>query len=224
MTKFQIVLLITVWFTHSCSPVSAQETMANDTLTVTVLDRNQQPLALAVVSINGVESANQTSTVAIMDQVDRLFVPYVLVVRENSQVKFPNSDNIRHQVYSFSEVKPFELPLYSNREAPEIRFEQSGIVVLGCNIHDHMQAYIYVSPHELSRQTDDAGQVMLPAGASNVHIWYPSLTDTVTDEMVVPLVEGQTQLTVKLPIQAQQQNPPPVSALQQRFNRRKNNN
>ncbi|PHR66352.1 MAG: hypothetical protein COA51_01590 [Idiomarina sp.] len=198
--------------------------MANDTLTVTVLDRNQQPLALAVVSINGVESANQTSTVAIMDQVDRLFVPYVLVVRENSQVKFPNSDNIRHQVYSFSEVKPFELPLYSNREAPEIRFEQSGIVVLGCNIHDHMQAYIYVSPHELSRQTDNAGQVMLPAGASNVHIWYPSLTDTVTDEMVVPLVEGQTQLTVTLPIQAQQQNPPPVSALQQRFNRRKNNN
>ncbi|OZB04052.1 MAG: hypothetical protein B7X54_08710 [Idiomarina sp. 34-48-12] len=224
MTKFQIVFLMTLWFTQSVSAVSAQETTSVDALTVTVLDSNQQPLALAVVSINGVEVATSEQPTAIMDQVDRLFVPYILAVRENAQVAFPNSDNIRHQVYSFSEAKPFELPLYSNREAPEIQFENSGIVVLGCNIHDHMQAYIYVSPHDISRQTNAQGTVTLPLGATQVHVWYPSLSNVVTDEMVVPIVAGQKQLTVTLPVEAQHQNPPPVSALQQRFNRRKNNN
>lgn len=224
MTKFQIVFLMTLWFTQGFSAVSAQETTSVDALTVTVLDSNQQPLALAVVSVNGVELATSEQPTAIMDQVDRLFVPYILAVRENAQVAFPNRDNIRHQVYSFSEVKPLELPLYSNREAPEIQFENSGIVVLGCNIHDHMQAYIYVSPHDLSRQTNAQGTVTLPLGATQVHVWYPSLTDVVTEEMVVPIVAGQKQLTVTLPVQAQHQSPPPASALQQRFNRRKNNN
>lgn len=224
MTKFQIVFLITLWFAQSFTVVSAQETASADALTVTVLDSNQQPLALAVVSVNDVKVSAVKQPTAIMDQVERLFVPYILAVHENAQVAFPNSDNIRHQVYSFSEVKPFELPLYSNREAPEIRFENSGIVVLGCNIHDHMQAYIYVSPHDLSRQTDAQGTVTLPAGATQVHVWYPSLSEVVTDEMVVPVEAGQKQLTVTLPVQAQQQNLPPVSALQQRFNRRKNNN
>src|ERR1700704_3875919 len=71
-----------------------------------------------------------------VDQVDKQFVPYVKAIFVGSTVRFPNSDNIRHQVYSFSQPKKFELPLYSGTDAPPIIFDKPGVVVLGCNIHD----------------------------------------------------------------------------------------
>lgn len=195
---------------------------------VTVLDANGDPLPQAIVSVAGAADDNGMASNAVMDQVDKLFSPFVLNVQQGSSVSFPNSDNIRHQVYSFSPSKPFELPLYSNQQAPVLRFDEPGIVVLGCNIHDHMKAYIYVSPHRFSVQTNAAGQAELPSGVTSgvtqVHVWYPGLTDTITDERVVEVVDAQAGLTVNLPVLPQAQNPPPPSALQQRFNRRKNNN
>lgn len=224
MTKFQITLLVIFGLPYGLPNALAQERVtAAEQIEITVLDQNQQPLALAVVSVNGV-TGSVDADVAVMDQIDRLFVPYVLAIPQNTRVKFPNSDNIRHQVYSFSEAQPFELPLYSNREAPEIQFEKSGIAVLGCNIHDHMQAYIYISPHDLSRTTDATGRVKLPRGDNQIHVWYPALANQLTDETVINVAAGETKITVTLPVQPQQQQPPPMSALQQRFNQRKNNN
>ncbi len=73
-----------------------------------------------------------------VDQVDKQFVPYVKPVFVGSKVRFPNSDKIRHQVYSFSPAKKFELPLYGGTDAPPVVFDKPGIIVLGCNIHDWM--------------------------------------------------------------------------------------
>ena len=79
-----------------------------------------------------------------MDQRGSQFVPHVLPVQAGTSVTFPNSDQIRHQVYSFSASKRFELPLYAGTSASPIRFDQPGIVVLGCNIHDWMIGYVVV--------------------------------------------------------------------------------
>src|ERR1700753_3961678 len=49
--------------------------------------------------------------VATMDQKDRAFVPHVLPIQTGTWVQFPNSDNIRHQVYSISPARRFQLPL-----------------------------------------------------------------------------------------------------------------
>jgi plastocyanin len=221
MAKFQIVVVILLAVAAGSSAWNAQ---AQSSLTVTVTDKNGQPLPQAVVSVvHADESADKTAKIAVMDQVNRLFDPFVLVIQQGDNVSFPNSDNIRHQVYSFSQTKPFELPLYSNIEAPEISFEQAGVVVLGCNIHDHMKAYIYVSPYAVSEITDAQGQVSLPT-VTELSVWYPGLGDQPTDALAVSVKPGQTQLNVQLPVTQQGQNPPPPSALQQRFNRLKNNN
>ena len=79
-----------------------------------------------------------------MDQKNRTFVPHVLAVQTGTAVRFPNSDDIRHQVYSFSSAKTFQLPLYKGTPASPVWFDKAGVVSLGCNIHDHMIAYIYV--------------------------------------------------------------------------------
>lgn len=220
MAKFQIVVAILLAVAAGSSSWNAQ---AQSSLTVTVTDNNGQPLPQAVVSAVSAEDREKVSSVAVMDQVNRLFDPFVLVIQRGDSVSFPNSDNIRHQVYSFSQTKPFELPLYSNIEAPEISFEQAGVVVLGCNIHDHMKAYIYVSPYAVSEITDAQGQVTVPA-VTELSVWYPGLGDQPTDALAVRVKPGQTLLNVQLPVTQQGQNPPPPSALQQRFNRLKNNN
>lgn len=193
-------------------------------LTVTVLDQQGQPLALAVVSVEGPAAAANT---AVMDQVDQLFTPFVLSVPVGSTVSFPNSDNIRHQVYSFSPAKPFELPLYSNQQAPTLSFPDAGVVVLGCNIHDHMRAYIYVSPHQQSVTTNAAGQAQVTVsdqGSSQLRIWYPRLGEQWTNEQQVTVTADQQQLTVQLAVSPDAQQPPPLSPLQQRFNQRKRTN
>ena len=71
-------------------------------------------------------------------------VPPVLVVMTGTAVDFPNSDQVRHQVYSFSPAKSFEIKLYSGDAPRSIQFDKPGTVILGCNIHDWMLGYILV--------------------------------------------------------------------------------
>ena len=95
-----------------------------------------------------------------------------------TSVMFPNSDNIRHHVYSFSPAKKFELPLYSGVPAEPVVFDKVGFVTLGCNIHDWMIAYVAVLPtpyFQVTRQDGRAVLKDLPAGQYTVQVWHPAL-------------------------------------------------
>ena len=113
-----------------------------------------------------------------VDQVDKQFIPYVKPVLVGSLVRFPNSDHIRHQVYSFSPAKKFELPLYGQTVAPPVVFDKPGVVVLGCNIHDWMVGYIYVSESPFFAKTTAGGSAMIgemPPGEYAVRVWHPGM-------------------------------------------------
>jgi hypothetical protein len=73
----------------------------------------------------------------------------------------PNSDNIRHHVYSFSPAKKFELPLYSGVPAEPVVFDKVGFVTLGCNIHDWMIAFVAVLPTPYFQATGKDGRATL---------------------------------------------------------------
>lgn len=105
--------------------------------------------------------ASGTPAVAIVDQRDNQFVPHVSVVRTNTLVSFPNSDNVRHHVYSFSPVKSFELRLYHGTMSEPVLFDQPGQAVLGCNIHDSMLAYIYIVDTDYFAVSDVNGQLQI---------------------------------------------------------------
>jgi hypothetical protein len=72
-----------------------------------VIDHHGEPVQHAVVSAPMQTAVVSPLSVAVMDQVDKQFLPHVLVIEKNQYVSFPNSDNIRHHVYSFSAPKPF---------------------------------------------------------------------------------------------------------------------
>jgi plastocyanin len=117
---------------------------------------------------------------AVMDQKNRMFIPHVLPVQTGTSVRFPNSDDIRHHVYSFSPAKPFQLPLYKGTPAnPEV-FDKAGVVTLGCNIHDQMTAFIIVVDTPYFEKTAANGQASLPdlgPGRYTLRVWYPDMRE-----------------------------------------------
>lgn len=119
------------------------------------------------------------TSIATMDQVNKQFLPHILAIQKGTQVAFPNSDSIKHHVYSFSPAKVFELQLYKGLQAEPLPFQKAGEVELGCNVHDWMLGYIFVVDTPYFSQTDMQGEVVLdvPAGNYHVKIWHPRIQD-----------------------------------------------
>ena len=153
-------------------------------LRAVVRDRKGQPVENAVVLAMAadrrpIEAPKPTRSV--VDQINKEFVPYVKPIYVGSPVYFPNKDNIRHHVYSFSPAKKFELPLYAGTAAPPVLFDKPGVVVLGCNIHDWMIGYIYVADTPFFAKTGSDGLATvatLPEGEYLVRVWHPDMEET----------------------------------------------
>lgn len=149
---------------------------------VSVVDRDATPVAGVAVYWrlpDGKRQVASSGATAVMDQVDTRFVPHVLIVQTGTSVQFPNSDTVAHHVYSFSHPNQFKLPIYKGDAHPPVTFHESGVVILGCNIHDNMLGYILVVDTPAFGITDEYGKVQLKTGdsAGELVIWSPRIRD-----------------------------------------------
>lgn len=160
------------------------------------------------------------ATSASMDQRGLQFVPHVLVVQRGTAVAFPNSDQVRHHVYSFSPAKKFELRLYKSIPAEPVVFDKVGIATLGCNIHDWMLGYVVVVDTPLFAKTDDSGRLKIdgvPAGEYRLDLWHARDLDAGADRSEVIRVDGPTPMRT---FTIRTRPPPPVTPpteLEQKF-------
>lgn len=155
-------------------------------LRLSVQDVKKARIADAVISLHALDSpANASPGRAVMDQRNSQFTPGVLPITVGSTVTFPNSDNIRHQVYSFSPAKTFDLPLYAGTPAAPVRFDQAGIVSVGCNIHDWMIGWIVVldTPHFGKTGADGSVTLTAPAGRYRLQAWHPRISTALVEEI-----------------------------------------
>lgn len=141
-----------------------------------------------------------------MQQKNLAFSPFVMVVPRGASVSFPNFDQTRHHVYSFSPAGPFELKLYGSGETRSVRFTKTGTIAVGCNIHDQMTAFIRVTDAPWAAVTDKSGAVELSdvdAGERVVEVWHPqqkgSADATINSKLTVP-PSGQISLTIQLTV------------------------
>ena len=154
-------------------------------INIQVNDTEKNPLTNIVVYIESVNKVMLDKTqltgrpTATMDQVNRQFSPKILVVNKATKISFPNSDKIKHHVYSFSPAKTFEIKLYSDKQSTPLLFNQTGEVTLGCNIHDWMIGYVYVVDTPWFGKTDLQGNIEfeLPQGKYTIKIWHPLFQD-----------------------------------------------
>lgn len=79
----------------------------------------------------------------VMDQKNKIFTPHLLPILVGSTIDFPNTDDVRHSVYSRKEsADDFNLGQYDVGIVKHVKFETVGVTHLGCNIHAEMSAYI----------------------------------------------------------------------------------
>ena len=162
----------------------------------TVADSTGFPVVEAVVYLLPVgANPGATPRPGVVDQVNKEFMPLVVPVQVGAAVSFPNKDNIRHHVYSFSPAKVFQLKLYSGTPSKPVVFDKPGPVVLGCNIHDWMVGYIYVVDTPYFVKTDGTGTARLDslaAGDYELRIWHPYSREEFPPRSV-RLAEGSTE-------------------------------
>ncbi len=149
-------------------------------LEVRVLDSTGKPLPDAVVFLESREARAAVKPAPQVDvaQAHKQFEPQVTVVPVGTAVNFPNRDTVRHHVYSFSPVKKFEIKLYVGTPAAPVVFDQPGVAVLGCNIHDQMAAWVLAVATPWYGKTGADGVLRLPqvpAGSYRLRTWHASL-------------------------------------------------
>ncbi|PYF83187.1 MULTISPECIES: methylamine utilization protein [Marinomonas] len=176
-------------------------------ITLTVLDQDNLPVDDAVITVPQ-QFIGTPNKVAVMDQVNESFVPRVLVVQKGQYVSFPNSDDIRHHVYSFSQPKSFEIKLYKGTAIEPILFDKPGLVVLGCNIHDDMIGYIIVADNALVFKTDENGQVTLPVKKGDkISLWTERTLQGI--DVAVPItITGEAEQSITMELL-----PPPIEMM-----------
>jgi len=154
-------------------------------LHVQVNDDKGKPVPDAVVTVLAQDPASKAAprrtappATRTVDQKNETFIPYVTTFRPGDKVLFHNGDTMRHHVYTFSPLKPFEFVLVPGETSRPIPFDQPGVIAVGCNIHDQMITYLYVSDAPWIAQTAANGKAVfrdVPAGAWVVRVWHPRL-------------------------------------------------
>ena len=184
-------------------PVSAGATE------IRVTDQTGRPLPNAVVFLEAIGARPAMAPKpAIIQQINKQFMPMVTVVQTGSAVSFPNNDTVRHQVYSFSPTKVFELRLYAGVPQSPIVFDKAGTVVLGCNIHDRMVAYLQVVDTPYFAKTDVGGEAIIDGvapGSYRLRSWHYAQAEASADQVVAIKAEASA-FALRLSIKDQASN------------------
>ena len=175
------------------------------TLAVQVTDAAGKPLVDVVVVADpeSAEGMPKSGKPAEIEQRGLKFLPLVSVIQAGSRIAFPNNDKVRHHIYSFSPAKKFDQKLYSGVAAAPQLFDKPGTVVLGCNIHDRMIAYVKVVESAYFSKTDAAGvaHIELPMpGKYKVSAWHYHMAGAALEQSVALKSEASAPLSFKLTI------------------------
>lgn len=176
------------------------------TLAVTVVDAAGKPLADTVIVAEPEGAAGpKLGKPAVIEQRGLKFLPLVSVVQTGSTISFPNNDKVRHHIYSFSPAKKFDQKLYAGVAASTQVFDKAGTVVLGCNIHDRMVAYVKVvdSPYFARTEADGVARIDLPAGKYRLVAWhFNMIAANGAEQPLVVKAEGASAASFKLALKA----------------------
>ena len=173
-------------------------------VTASVVDKAGRPVAGAVVTLEPVGTRLPVKPLSGVEisQARRTFIPDVTVVTVGTPVTFPNHDTVRHQVYSFSPAKTFELKLYAGTPGAPVVFDKPGVVVLGCNIHDLMSAWVVVVDTPYHARTSEAGKARLDnvaPGAYRLRAWHRGLDpDAAWPAVNLTIAGSDVEATVRI--------------------------
>ena len=184
-------------------------------INVHVTDANGKPVTDAVVYLeaDGGQVLPKLQKSGEISQKGLKFLPLVTVIQTGSKVYFPNNDKVRHHIYSFSPPHKFDQKLYSGTTAEPQTFDKAGTVVLGCNIHDKMIAYVRIVDTPYFGKTDAGGAVTVdaPAGKYVLRAWHPDIVGGNAQEQAVRLSDDAASAGFKMTLKPRAAEPDSTS-------------
>jgi plastocyanin len=133
-----------------------------------------KPAADVVIWLDAPSAPRPQELRFVMRQRNMEFVPRVLVAPVGSTIELPNNDRVFHNVFSFTNGKPFDLGLYPTGASKRITLDRPAVNRLYCNIHPHMGAYIVAVDSPYYATSDRAGSFAIrevPPGRYTYHAW-----------------------------------------------------
>lgn len=127
-----------------------------------------------------------------LDQINRVFIPHVLPIMAGTTVRFVNSDSLDHNIFSPSVAKPFNIGTWGYGGTRDIKFDDTGVISLLCNIHSEMSAFIVILQNPFYAQTGLDGKYSIkeiPPGKYVLKIWHEKLK---SEANVVLITAGDT--------------------------------
>lgn len=112
----------------------------------------------------------------LLDQRGQRFIPRILAVAAGQAVDFRNSDNVFHNVFSYSPPKRFDLGRYPRGRSKRLVFTKPGLIQVFCDIHSDMRADIVVVPSRRYAYVNAEGRFRIgdvPAGRHTLVVWLP---------------------------------------------------
>lgn len=144
-----------------------------------------------VVMLQGVEPGKKfppPSQPLKMVQRGEQFIPRVLPVLVGSTVEFPNEDNFYHNVFSVAGGERFDLGRFGAGGTASQTFAEPAVVVVHCEIHANMKAFILVLDNPYFAVPDPRGRfaiTQVPAGTYTLKAWHPTQGEQIL-QVVVP--------------------------------------
>jgi plastocyanin len=168
------IILFALALAGAISPLAAAP------LSVRVVDASGRPVRDGVVTFSPSSGARAPRAGGryVVSQKNLKFQPFLTIVPVGAEVSFPNLDPTKHHVYSFSPAKRFELKLFAKDQSRAVKFDKPGVVALGCNIHDAMSAFIFVTNSAWTARTNAQGVASFadaPNAPGRVTVWHPYL-------------------------------------------------
>ena len=187
------------------------QAMAGD-LVVTVRDQKGTPVNGAIVTLETAApgDTNQLTTTTqpppsevVIDQKGEQFASLTTLVRPGDSVRFRNSDKLLHHVYSFASINPFDILVRPGETTTATLYDKAGLAALGCNVHDDMLTYVYVSDAQFAAKTGEDGSARIvnaPVGGASLSVWHPSIAasgQSVNMEIAIAEQGGEIDVPVK---------------------------
>lgn len=152
----------------------------------------------AVVSLVEIAAGKKAEVLTgVVDQKECLFTPHVIAVSAGATVDMLNSDNVMHNLHSWSIKNAAFNEGVSGGGKLTKKLDLPEVVKITCDVHKWMSSFIIVKANPYFAVTDEAGRFKIdniPAGSYKLEAWQEKLGKKAVDVVVKPKADTSADL------------------------------
>jgi len=162
---------------NTTDPELCGEVQSLEDLLVSVVDGGIQNVIVALLDVPPDKIPTRPAERLVLDNQGCRFVPHAAVLTTGSTIAATNSDRVLHTEHFYG-AHSANMALPSAGMSIDTVVVDEGMIIVKCDVHGWMQAFIRVDPHPFHDVTDAAGVFRIsevPAGVYELELWHEKL-------------------------------------------------